>query len=1681
MIRVLGVSVVLYLLFLLVLGILLFLYSVHGLEIEGFQAISVTRSGSGSGSGSGTFMSTPNVYVKDCTGQILSTGSSGSKGSAGSSTTATCVSIGAHTDRLTYLQRLPVGGVLVSSNGKYTLKYRPDGMLVLYDTKNMNILWSSNTKGTATDTPSYLRNIGLIDAVNTGGIRMRWIVTSASSGSGSGSAQSAAPSRPSPVTLTAPTPISESEANYSLPLNAATNTTIYLQVTDYGDLVILNSAGSTLWRSNTGDPPQPLNTCVPKPMSYPFTQADCHDLQNIISVNKNIINGISDIPQGPLFAETGANTYMPLYAYMFGIWILANSRPIQVSMIKMVGGIKIYIIETTHHLKMVADDSVGTARYFDTRTVTNWVNLATSWNDAFWNLATTTQPIGALPAGTRADGGYMLYLEGTPLQTAINPSAKPALVRTAKGRIISMYGDWILMPTTRKHPVSDVKNIGGVNIYISETFTFQNPRINMVADNAVGTAKYIVKTGNISLDNWNDSYWTTDGISAGVRSDGRCMIDKDEPIGLISGSASGSGGSGTGPIATSDVMSAKASICNLQPYYNDRTPDNPSGLGCAAYLVANPNPSRKTPYSKLTDTKGELAISIPPVSITASINNLSNEATTNADVRPWVGINDLIYFGYLLDIQGPFTVLNVTSSKITFTKKYIGPNLTNSILHVVKAEPYPNIIGTDVPVKNIPPDAIPVGNKEVYVFGDNIEFNLAKAETACATFGATVATYNQMKDAYEKGAHWCWYSIVKDDVTGNARIVFPIQTSGTCVDKEKGVSEITGTQSGLACYGIKPPKGTKYTIPGTTTQIPIVEFSRPYPSSTATASDAEVPTIYSASLITGSLYAESNYITTINKELPENLDIGDLIYISGPCNEYDTDLGNGLCRATDCKRGEIDTLRNNQCMSYKCRNAEGNQKTHVKNADGTCTVPNEYTPCPKTFEATKNTGAYRDISVDFSTPDRHQWGKHSVTEQSDGNICTYKVSTDMKEFKKNIADNTPYREYSAVSVSDNVPWTEIEYKIKQTLKIPSFNYDVIIGGVPDTLVTKTASNPTYQYPKTIGPFIVSLKPSINNILIRSYQAGDLDANGMFVPISSSGGLEAKATAAAARARNDALRAQIGPGMYTRAVNESEYALNMFGMGGVAYLYNESIKNQNATAIQAADAAATAAYTEVMTGTPAAEVARTNPVGDAITAGLAAEQLWLAQEKKRVLEEAGAIRTRYTDGILSGAEVNTALANYRAVSRVIANKVPRFQGRQNVQIYKIPYRTAVTPADGSSGSKISLKKNIIGCPAGTYGDSCMPCPPGQSSPIGSLTCSNCSAGYYCPGGTAAIACPAGKSSPASSVSEESCENCPAGKSTISGGVCTNCTVGYYCPGGRAIACPPGKSSPASSTSIESCTYCPPGQTTILVNGIFTPGSCTTCPVGYYCPSDTAAIPCDAGKSSPMSSTSANSCTPCPAGKISSAGGACTPCRAGQSSNEGGVSCFNCAAGKTSVEGGVCTSCDPGQSSVEGGSCTPCAAGYYCTGGEPAKPCSAGTYSYASATGCNRCPAGRYCPGGTPAINCPAGQSSGWDASECFLCPAGTSSVSGEICKNCDTGLFSVAGGLCGPCPAGTRMVIPQNPFMSRFCQQCPPNTFNNVAGRTSCTTCARNSYSAAGAAACSPCPAGQTSNPGGPCS
>jgi hypothetical protein len=104
------------------------------------------------------------------------------------------------------------------------------------------------------------------------------------------------------------------------------------------------------------------------------------------------------------------------------------------------------------------------------------------------------------------------------------------------------------------------------------------------------------------------------------------------------------------------------------------------------------------------------------------------------------------------------------------------------------------------------------GTKQVFHIADNL-FTYDDAEAVCRAYGADLATYDQMVDAYKKGANWCSYGWTKEQMA-----LYPIQYSywqklqdsdpeeaGSC-----GVPGINGgffenphMQFGVNCYGAK--------------------------------------------------------------------------------------------------------------------------------------------------------------------------------------------------------------------------------------------------------------------------------------------------------------------------------------------------------------------------------------------------------------------------------------------------------------------------------------------------------------------------------------------------------------------------------------------------------------------------------------------------------------------------------------------------------------------------------------------------------------------------------------------------------------------------------------------------------------------------------------------------------------
>lgn len=208
-------------------------------------------------------------------------------------------------------------------------------------------------------------------------------------------------------------------------------------------------------------------------------------------------------------------------------------------------------------------------------------------------------------------------------------------------------------------------------------------------------------------------------------------------------------------------------------------------------------------------------------------------------------------------------------------------------------------------------------------------------------------------------------------------------------------------------------------------------------------------TITGANVI-ASVYPGVSYISidavdpSSSLQSPANISIGDLVYVkTDNCNTGDTDNGDGTCTGYLCQIGELD-IGNNQCRQYSCNttnigsSTQPNIVSDTNNNDGTCTTSRSYLDCniAETYEAT-------DIS-----------GRCIGTES--GNNISYAYTRDRS------VKNEPY------------------------------SYNILDKGIVGNTYIKGLGNISYIYNKTIGPYVVSMAPSANKILIKSFATGDMD-------------------------------------------------------------------------------------------------------------------------------------------------------------------------------------------------------------------------------------------------------------------------------------------------------------------------------------------------------------------------------------------------------------------------------------------------------------------------------------------------------------------------------------------------------------------------------------------------------------
>jgi len=241
-----------------------------------------------------------------------------------------------------------------------------------------------------------------------------------------------------------------------------------------------------------------------------------------------------------------------------------------------------------------------------------------------------------------------------------------------------------------------------------------------------------------------------------------------------------------------------------------------------------------------------------------------------------------------------------------------------------------------------------------------------------------------------------------------------------------------------------------------------------------------------------------------------------------------------------------------------------------------------------------------------------------------------------------------------------------------------------------------------------------------------------------------------------------------------------------------------------------------------------------------------------------------------------------------------------------------------------------------CPAGKYGpvnNFCQICPKGYFAFFGSIKCSICPLGSYCPylGTEFPLSSPAGWYIPITGTSQE---------------LYSMCLPGFYCPIGSSspIICPVG--SYCDQPMLEKPIECPAGtynsqQQKELIS------DCIICPAGSYCNKvigATGFIPCPPGKYCEEKSTNYN--ISCPQGNY---------CPLGTNN------LIICPKGSYCPEGSsIPVACLSGYYCPEGSSTQiQCPGGYQCPSSsfEPTM-CKAGFYSEAGTGVCDRCPQGQY---------------------------------------------------------------------------------------------------------------------------
>lgn len=321
-----------------------------------------------------------------------------------------------------------------------------------------------------------------------------------------------------------------------------------------------------------------------------------------------------------------------------------------------------------------------------------------------------------------------------------------------------------------------------------------------------------------------------------------------ESLQQISKSAQGLAQTETDPTAKAALASVAKTIdpASTTSIYNNTNTTTSAGIPPTTITISQSGNSTSTtlpsvPSTFMTPTSSSatptLPLSVPPIpaalSTPTSSPTISDVPSLKHSKRPTlptaITIGIVVILGAIsislavVDTFAfiSFVVLVTFIGFILYTYGFVQIHRTDTELDVTynlsPFEEVPEVKTTLSPIKIAP-------LTEVFYVADN-SFTYAQAPAVCKAYGATLASYNQVEEAYQQGAEWCGYGWSEGGIA-----LFPTQqATWDKLQKEpnqqarikcgrpgiNGGYFDPGTQFGVNCYGVRPAKKASDAAPPT--------------------------------------------------------------------------------------------------------------------------------------------------------------------------------------------------------------------------------------------------------------------------------------------------------------------------------------------------------------------------------------------------------------------------------------------------------------------------------------------------------------------------------------------------------------------------------------------------------------------------------------------------------------------------------------------------------------------------------------------------------------------------------------------------------------------------------------------------------------------------------------------------